>query len=50
MELGEKLNLIDTERSAKISGARFSYIKGKLAILEFALVKLKNFDSMETIL
>lgn len=40
MELGEKLNLIDTERSAKISGARFSYIKGKLAILEFALVKL----------
>ncbi|MCX6722440.1 MAG: serine--tRNA ligase [Candidatus Staskawiczbacteria bacterium] len=40
MELGESLNLIDTERAAKISGARFSYIKGKLAILEFALVKL----------
>jgi len=40
MELGEKLNLIDTERAAKISGARFSYIKGKLAVLEFALVKL----------
>lgn len=46
MELGENLDLIDTERAAKISGARFSYIKGKLAIMEFALVKL----AMDTVI
>jgi seryl-tRNA synthetase len=37
--LGEELDIIDTERAAKISGSRFGYIKGKLALLEFALVR-----------
>jgi seryl-tRNA synthetase len=37
--LGEELGIIDTERAAKVSGSRFGYIKGKLAILEFALVR-----------
>ena len=37
--LGEALGIIDTERAAKISGARFSYLKGAAALLEFALVQ-----------
>ncbi len=40
LELAEKLNLIDTERAAKVSGSRFGYIKGAAALLEFALIKL----------
>jgi len=40
MELGADLDLIDTERAGKVAGSRFGYIKGKLALLEFALVKL----------
>ena len=40
LEIGEKLNIIDVERSAKVSGARFCYLKGKLVLMEFAIVKL----------
>ncbi|MBI2476745.1 serine--tRNA ligase [Candidatus Uhrbacteria bacterium] len=40
MEIATALNLIDTERAAKVSGARFGYVKGDLALLEFALVSL----------
>ena len=40
LEIVEKLDLIDTERAAKVSGSRFGYIKGQLVLLEFALVKL----------
>ena len=40
MNLGESLNLIDTERAGKVAGARFGYIKGGLALLEFALINL----------
>jgi seryl-tRNA synthetase len=40
MQLGTELNLIDTERAGKVAGSRFGYIKGKLAILEFAIIKL----------
>lgn len=36
--LGEELDIIDTERAAKVSGARFGYLKGGAALLEFALV------------
>lgn len=32
-------NLMDTERGAKVSGARFWYLKGDLARLEFALMQ-----------
>lgn len=38
-ELGTKLNIIDTERATKVSGARFGYLKGGAALLEFALVQ-----------
>ncbi|MBP9697778.1 MAG: serine--tRNA ligase [Candidatus Moranbacteria bacterium] len=38
-ELGEALGVIDTARAAKVSGARFAYLKGDLALLQFALVQ-----------
>ena len=37
-ELGESLNIIDTERAAKVAGSRFGYLKGGAALLEFALI------------
>ena len=36
-ELGEALGLMDFERAAKVSGARFVYLKGDLAKLERAI-------------
>lgn len=38
-ELGEALDLIDTERGAKVSGSRFWYLKNDLVMLEFALIQ-----------
>ena len=38
--LGEALDIIDVSRAAKVSGARFGYLKGDAALLEFALVDL----------
>lgn len=38
VELGKLLGAIDTERSAKVSGARFYYLTGVGALLEFALI------------
>jgi len=38
-ELGKALGLIDTEKAAAVSGARFAYLKGDLALLQFALVQ-----------
>ncbi|MDP3995666.1 MAG: serine--tRNA ligase [bacterium] len=40
LEIAEKLDLIDIKRAAKISGSRFGFIKGKAALLEFALIRL----------
>jgi seryl-tRNA synthetase len=37
-EIGERLGIMDFERSAKISGARFSVLKGQGARLERALI------------
>jgi len=37
-EIGESLGLLDFERAAKVSGARFVFMKGALARLELALV------------
>jgi seryl-tRNA synthetase len=37
--LGEKLDLIDIPRAAKVSGARFYYLKNEAVLLEFALVQ-----------
>jgi seryl-tRNA synthetase len=39
LELGELLGAIDTVRAAKVSGARFGYLTGPGAMLEFALVR-----------
>ncbi len=39
MELGTKLGLIDTEKAAKVSGARFGYFMREAALLEFAIVE-----------
>jgi seryl-tRNA synthetase len=39
MEIGEKLGIIDTQTAAKVSGSRFYYLKGKGALLEFALMQ-----------
>lgn len=38
-ELGDDLGLIDTGRAAKVSGARFGYLKRDAVLLEFALVQ-----------
>ena len=39
VDLGERLGIIDMERAAKVSGARFGYLKGSAVLLEFALVQ-----------
>lgn len=39
LEIGEKLDLIDIERAAKISGSRFGYLKNEAVLIEFALIK-----------
>lgn len=38
LELGKKLDLIDTEASAAASGTRFNYLKNQAVVLEFALI------------
>jgi len=38
-ELGQELDVIDMERAAKVSGARFAYRKGDVALLEFAIIQ-----------
>jgi seryl-tRNA synthetase len=45
LELGQKLDIIDIKRAAKVSGARFSYLKNQAALLEFALIRLA-FDTL----
>ena len=37
-ELGEKLGIIDNQTAAEVSGARFTYLKGDLVLLQFALI------------
>ena len=38
-ELGADLDLIDSERAAKVSGTRFAYLKRGLVLVEFALIQ-----------
>lgn len=38
VDIGIALDLFDIERAAKVSGARFFYLKGDAVLLEFALV------------
>ncbi len=40
VSLGEILDLIDTDRAAKVSGTRFGYLKHEAPLLEFALVQM----------
>ncbi|OHA61970.1 MAG: serine--tRNA ligase [Candidatus Wildermuthbacteria bacterium GWA2_46_15] len=44
LELGQNLDLIDTERAGKTSGSRFGFLKNEAALLEFAIISL----AMET--
>ncbi len=39
LEIGEALDIIDVKTAAKVSGARFNYLKGEAAMLEFAIVQ-----------
>lgn len=39
LEIGEALDIIDVKRAAKVSGARFYYLKGDGARLEWALLQ-----------
>ncbi|GFP21607.1 seryl-tRNA synthetase [Candidatus Hakubella thermalkaliphila] len=38
-EIGELLDLVDTERASRVSGSRFGYLKNEAALLEFTLVR-----------
>ncbi|MES2437150.1 MAG: serine--tRNA ligase [Patescibacteria group bacterium] len=53
-ELGKNLGILDTERAGEISGTRFAYLKGDLALLQFALIQfgleiLTNKEKIEEI-
>jgi seryl-tRNA synthetase len=50
-DIGEALDLIDTQKAAEVSGARFAYLKGDAVLLQFALVQLvfKILGSEETL-
>jgi len=39
LEIGAELGLIEMEAAARLSGARFAYLKGDLVLLELALVR-----------
>lgn len=54
-ELGQELDILDTERATKVSGTRFVYMKGGLAMMEFALTNyalsiLTNQDELKKII
>ncbi len=38
-EIGKALGIIDSETAAEVAGSRFTYIKGELALLQFALIQ-----------
>ncbi len=40
IEIGQSLDIIDTERAGKVSGSRFGYLKGAGALLEFGLIQM----------
>ena len=53
-ELGQELDVIDMERAAKVSGARFAYRKGAIPLLELAVINytfsvLTNEDTLKKI-
>jgi len=40
MVLGKKLDLVDIEKAAEISGSRFAYLKNEAVMMQFAIVQL----------
>lgn len=38
-DIGRELGIIDSEKAAEVSGARFTYLKGDLALMQFALIQ-----------
>ncbi|MDZ4225946.1 MAG: hypothetical protein U1C66_00450, partial [Patescibacteria group bacterium] len=38
-DIGRELGIIDSEKAAEVSGARFTYLKGDLALLQFAVLQ-----------
>jgi len=47
VELGTLLDILDIDRAAKVSGARFAYLKNEGVLLEFALAQFA-FDTLTT--
>ena len=45
VDLGESLDIIDLKRAAKVTGARFAYLKGGAAMMQMALIKY-TFDTV----
>ena len=45
-EIGKSLDIIDNERAAKVVGSRFTYLKGGLVTLQFALIRM----TMDTVM
>ncbi len=50
-DLGKALGIIDNEKASEVSGARFTYLMGDLAMMQFALTQLamKTLTSKEEI-
>jgi seryl-tRNA synthetase len=38
-DLGKSLGIIDSEKAGEVSGARFTYLKGDLALMQFAILQ-----------
>src|SRR5690606_17770995 len=38
VEIGNNLKIIDNETAAEVAGSRFTYLKGDLVLLQFALI------------
>lgn len=54
-ELGRELGILDSETAGKVTGARFTYLKGDLVKLQFALTQfvldtLTNCDTLQAII
>ena len=47
LDLGTALGILDTERAAKVSGSRFGFILGDLAVVEFSLIRYAMDQLME---
>ena len=39
-DIGKDLDIIDNERAAKVVGSRFTYLKGGLVMLQFAIIRM----------